>query len=291
MVSTSDSIKWRKFIRTMNIKTLVFDIDGTLCKESNQISPLMRKTLWNLEKDKGISIILASGRPYYDIQAFMQENQLHCSSIMMNGAAMCTTSGDIIMEKRIPSYIVNQVIELLASLSVPTAIFFSKDAQYKDENFIKETIRFYGYNQEIDAYISQMHKVNQFKTENVLKIECIITNNIDKQKVIDLLKRIPNLHVTSSMGWNIEITNGDATKGNTLKQYLTSINIKDEECYIFGDSENDLSMFEQFTNTVLVKNHNDHLIGRTKYYVDSCEQDGVAKFLISVFRIENINTD
>lgn len=53
----------------MNYKLLVLDLDGTLTNSKKEITPFTRETLLQAQ-EKGLHLVLASGRPTYGIVPF-----------------------------------------------------------------------------------------------------------------------------------------------------------------------------------------------------------------------------
>lgn len=53
----------------MNYKLLVLDLDGTLTNSKKEITPFTRETLLQAQ-EKGLHLVLASGRPTYGYRAF-----------------------------------------------------------------------------------------------------------------------------------------------------------------------------------------------------------------------------
>ena len=56
----------------MNYKLLVLDLDGTLTNSKKEITPFTRETLLQAQ-EKGLHLVLASGRPTYGIVPLAEE--------------------------------------------------------------------------------------------------------------------------------------------------------------------------------------------------------------------------
>lgn len=52
---------------SMEFKLLALDLDGTLTNSKKEITPHTRETLIRTQQEKGVKIILASGRPTYGV--------------------------------------------------------------------------------------------------------------------------------------------------------------------------------------------------------------------------------
>ena len=61
--------------KTMKYKLLVLDLDGTLTNSKKEITPNTLQTLTEAQ-EKGIKIVLASGRPTYGVAPLAEKLQL-----------------------------------------------------------------------------------------------------------------------------------------------------------------------------------------------------------------------
>lgn len=69
-----------------------------------------------------------------------------------------------------------------------------------------------------------------------------------------------------------------------VKQVLLSYDITPHQALFFGDSDNDLQLFEQLPYCIAVDNTSDHIIEKAVCVTGSCEEDGVALFLDSYLK-------
>lgn len=271
------------------IKLLVFDIDGTICAGNDEMTPLLKKTLKTVQVQYPITYILASGRPYFDILAFLQKNDLDYDYIMMNGAAY--VKSDVVYHPRlIPNDIKQNILQILLKHDVPFACYGAQTAYTKDSkniSFFKQMEILYDCSEPLQDIFKEMKQINtiqEVEKEDILKIETITFDEDKKNEIKQDLLSIPNIQVVSSMDANIEISGEYANKGICIKEYNKDHQLQDDEVMVFGDSENDKSMFEMFENSVFVNNHN-HIRYKTKYVTQPCDKDGVAHFLLDYFHL------
>lgn len=69
------------------------------------------------------------------------------------------------------------------------------------------------------------------------------------------------------------------TKATGIAFICEHLSIEKEDCYVFGDSNNDLPMFEYISNSVLIGGENPELSDRVMYTSVDADHDGVAKAL------------
>lgn len=114
--------------------------------------------------------------------------------------------------------------------------------------------------------------------------------NPDKtEKIIKKLKiKLPDYEISISKPFFIEITKKNINKALSLKKLQQKLKITNNDTYCFGDGLNDMSMFEcSNINKIAVDNAHEELKKKATKIVDSCHQDGVIKFINSLYRGKN----
>lgn len=112
---------------------------------------------------------------------------------------------------------------------------------------------------------------------HILKIDA---RNMELSKVhesLTLIKTIPDIIVHSSFESYLEISDTKADKAKMLEVVIKEKGIKKDEVCIFGDSMNDLELFESFEETFAMDNANMKIKSLAKYITSSNDDDGVAK--------------
>src|SRR3712207_6625097 len=86
----------------MKYKMIVLDLDGTLTNDKKEITPKTREALMAAQ-DRGVRVVLASGRPTYGITALAEELDLaaHGGYILAfnGGLIMDCRSGNVVFEQ------------------------------------------------------------------------------------------------------------------------------------------------------------------------------------------------
>jgi hydroxymethylpyrimidine pyrophosphatase-like HAD family hydrolase len=90
-----------------------------------------------------------------------------------------------------------------------------------------------------------------------------------------LQKEFPELSILSSYPENIEINHKLAQKGSGLMQAIEKMGIKPEEVAVFGDGYNDISLFEQFSNSYAPENAQLGIKAKASEIVPSNNDNGV----------------
>lgn len=271
------------------IKALAFDIDGTICYGQNKISPFLRQVLRALENR--LHIVLATGRPYEDLQAFQKKNAFYTPAVLLNGAAVAETNGRLTRCCYLPPQQAASVCKILQELDLPFVCYtqtgnieFScarKSYQRLMWEYLTADADIKGL---LDSFIPYAEQ--PFSADAVFKIETVFEDLTQIEEARERLASLSGIHVVRSMAFNLEITSAQANKGAKLAEYMQAQGYRIEEVLVFGDSENDLSMFERFPHSVLVNNVAHSFSPAVESVIGPCQKDSVAHELIRRFDLD-----
>ena len=114
----------------------------------------------------------------------------------------------------------------------------------------------------------------------------IHSNNEDEyKKCMEEISQIDTIEVCncgneSNGGFFADINIKGTSKGNAINKLFELLNIKKEESICFGDSRNDISMFQSCGIKVAMKNGTDEIKQQADYITEfSNDDNGVIKFL------------
>lgn len=253
------------------IRLLVTDVDGTLLDNNSSIPELNQNALIEC-MDNGIEIILATGKSIGAILPIISSLDLKMPQITLNGAV-----------------VVNRDLNVLNAVKIDSRHFHS----------VIGTIRSKGYNplialpdgtifyEKYDSSLKVFEDINEpiFKTENIEKEEyasnCVsISVAIEEDDPLDshLRKKFSDiLQIVRSGKYFFDILNNSATKGNALAFICDIYGIEKCDIVVFGDSYNDLSMFEHAGLRIAVKNSYPEVIEKADYITDENYNGGLGK--------------
>ena len=106
-------------------------------------------------------------------------------------------------------------------------------------------------------------------------IELFINNNTNLKvinKSLDYLNEINNGY------YFFDIVNDNVNKGNAIKSLLKILNINKENSICFGDSINDIDMFNSVGTSVAMGNSIEKIKSIADYITDTNDNDGISKF-------------
>jgi hypothetical protein len=257
------------------IKCIILDIDNTLTNSARDITDYTKRTIKEVV-EKGIYVVLCSGRPNHHTIAKSKLSNASPIVISDNGAIIY----DYALEKT------------YYSVSIPKEMIYKlNDICLKNDiNCVYDTVEdTYRYNKfPPNAYYS-------VEIDDLSKILDVVTQVVISHPNIDKIKQVAkvlsldsgliinntNIHVSDYRKlYFCDINDGSVSKGNAIKELMSILGISQEEIICFGDSVNDVSMFEACKYCIAMKNAVDELkdlaYAITEYDND---EDGAARFI------------
>lgn len=237
-----------------DIKLIAIDMDGTLLNKKNEIS-FHTKEVIKLAQEKGIHIVLSTGRPLAMCYDYHQDLGLETDLVTANGAQIWTP------DKRIL-------------------------AEYTFDSQIAEDLWTYG---DIKNHYMWMVAKNKMFRENSRPtnfheyewVKLGFGKLIAKEKamVLENLKNYPDLEITSSSIYNVEVNPKNVNKANGLKIVSDRLGITFDNMIAIGDSLNDKSMLEAANIGIAMNNAIREIKEIADVITDTNENDGVAKVI------------
>ncbi|MEG2507212.1 MAG: HAD family hydrolase, partial [Longicatena sp.] len=272
------------------IKLIACDLDGTLLNASHQIDASSAEVIKKLQA-AGIIFMVATGRNYQSVIPMLEEFDIRCDCLLLNGALIIDDKGNTCREITMPMHAVKDCINVLESLDSAYHIYSDEGTLTTNEvrgvlEFKKHMIRNGLSAEEIDEmlettsfakYDREIQDIEAYyKEERVIyKIETFSESEEKIDLVRNKLSTIKDIEITNSIANNLEITCSKAQKGSSLLAFCQQIGISKEEVLTFGDSLNDLSMMQRFPHSIAVANAIPEIKNAATYITKSNVEFGV----------------
>ncbi len=287
-------------------KLVTVDLDGTLLNSYGDVTEYTKQVI-NKVQDKGVEIMIASGRPIDSIKTIAEEINSTKYFIAGNGAIIYDIKNDkIIYEKYIPRSKVLEIAKVCEENNISYNIYTEESIITQDLKY--NVLYYYKENLKKDANkITTIIKVDNIleyvkKEENLkcLKITVCDENQTIFRSIIRRLRAIENIDVmdVSHMSRKVfkhgteditieyfytEISSTQVNKWQAIKYLLPILEISPEEVIGIGDNINDKQMIENAglgicmgQSTPVIKEISDKI-------TDSNIDDGVGKVLDEIF--------
>ncbi len=236
---------------------VISDLDGTLLDGNHQLNEETAKTLQQLEQ-KGIDIVLASGRNYADMVVIAQKAGLkNVVLITSNGAMTYDLQGNILHADYIDEAIGAELITIpfdtqttflntyqekvwFISIDMPMLNDFHRDSKFTYQ--VIDFSKHHGREIEKLFFIAKT-------TDDLLPIEKLISDKFGN-----------DLSITYSMPQCLEIMGKGVNKGRALSRLLESRSYDVSACIAFGDGLNDKEMLACVGKGCVMQNADERLV-------------------------------
>lgn len=268
-------------------KTLyVSDLDGTLLNHNAVLSEYTKNRL-NKLISSGINFTVVSGRTIDAAKQIMADIQLNIPIISFNGVIIY----DVKQKSPIKVYwltaeTVKNIVAVLRSHGVSALMYEFKDDALRSYYESLEQKPLYDYVADrkgrYNSIFLQVNDFNEVSPEQIMYFTLLDTYERIKP-VYDGLKEIPDINMSlvnntySDDLWFLEIFNARASKENAVRFLRETYGY--QKIIGFGDNYNDLPMFKVCDLCVAVKNANDEIKAAADYLCESCDEDGVVKWI------------
>lgn len=259
-------------------KLVAIDMDGTLLREDKSVSPRTRKAIQKA-KDKGIHVVLASGRPIEGLRNYLNEFEMTTDEdyvLSFNGAVVKNTKTDEIIKKNILkgtdlTYLYKISKELGVNIHA-----FSKVGCITP--IITKYSEVEGTINGIPVIVTDYDNINP--EEDIIKIMMVDEPNILEEAIKKLPQEVYEKYtVVRSAPFFLEFLNKEANKGEGIKALADYLGIKREQVVCIGDAGNDLHMIEFAGLGVAMGNAFEEIKEIADYVTYTNEEDGVAHVL------------
>lgn len=262
------------------IKLVVFDLDGTLLNNSNEIGRDTVELVKKLRK-KDVEFSIATGRLYSAMSNHAETLDIKSPLITLDGCMIKTITNEIIFESYIKPKYIRKAIDLAEHNSMNIVLCHADAIYYTDINSAVPSItdKFGALFKEVDSYENYM--------DNTLEI--LITGDV-KNNIKDVKEKfsfpyclgLNSVYYKSHSHdiYNLEIRKKGSSKGKGLKRLTKYLGIKESETAVMGDWYNDRTLFETSALKVAVKNAVPELKRMADYITNrDNNEDAAAEFL------------
>jgi Cof subfamily protein (haloacid dehalogenase superfamily) len=282
------------------IKFIASDMDGTLLNKDQKVSKENKAAIERAQKE-GVEVIIATGRSYQEARFALDEANIQCPVICVNGAVVFSKEGTVVASNPLDHDTLKSVVRYLGKMGIYFEIYTNEGTYTKDYEKSIATIVdiFLTANPDLDPLkvteqARQRMKVSNIKSianyEELFKkpgIECykFLVFSIDFQKLGDIasvLKENTSLAVSSSGRENLEITSKYAQKGIALEKYVKEKGGSLSETMAIGDNFNDVSMLERVGFSVAMGNAPEAIKRICDFVTDINDENGVANAINKV---------
>ncbi|GIN86422.1 hypothetical protein J6TS2_28080 [Heyndrickxia sporothermodurans] len=286
------------------IRCIASDMDGTLLNSKQEISKKNREAIF-FAKNHGVEVVIATGRSYEEAKFILEESDIICPIIAVNGAEIRNKNGEIVRTNGMSGATASTIAKVLNQLGIHFEIYTNKGKYTEDINesinIIVDIYKSANPNKtvgEIRSVVEEKfstgltHRLNDYN-EIFSNSEYIIYKFVVFSRDRDLLTRanaslkaLKEIKITSSGKNNLEINHIHAQKGIALKDFVEERGITLKETMAIGDNFNDLSMLKMAGHPVAMGNAESEIKEVVATHTSTNDEDGVGKAIYQLLNAQ-----
>ena len=264
----------------MKYKMIALDLDGTLTNSKKEVSERNKEAL-KKAAEKGVKIVLASGRPLVGIlpvAEMVDLKEIGGYILAYNGSHIVDgRTGETIMQTTLPEEYYEDIVKYGSMYDDVTIVTYnSKGAVALDDT---------------NPYAILEAKINKVPLQKVTdlcssldgpvcKFLCVGEHSHLREIEKQLKEKYGSkINVFFSETYFLEICPPGIEKAASLSKLLDKLGLDREELIACGDGFNDITMIDFAGLGVAMENAQDALRSRADYITDTNDNDGVAEVI------------
>jgi Cof subfamily protein (haloacid dehalogenase superfamily) len=252
-------------------RLIASDVDKTLLDNESRMTELNRNALIECKK-RDIGIVLATGKTMDSILHLVEDLGLELPQITLNGSVTISPKMEVIRASKIDPGTYREIVSFIKENGYPPVVALDDGKLYIEE--------YHPDLKHLDKIGEEFIEVKSIETDRFYKNTVDIYIPILESHPLDRSLRdkySDRLQFMRSGDYFFDILNKEATKGNALLSIIEDLGIKRDEVAVFGDSPNDLSMFEVAGLKIAVRNSYPEVLERADIITDESFNSGLGK--------------
>lgn len=253
---------------------LFFDIDDTLISGLTGKIPESALEALKKVKEQGHEIFINTGRTICSVPAMIKN--LDFDGILCGCGTYLVYKHEVLLESHIPYERGIRYIEAMERYQIEGFLEGTEDIYFSERisrfEPIESTKR-YMASMGLGTEITMEKKNFQYD-----KILAITDEQCDVDAFFNCIKE--GMEIIDRRGGMYECVQKGYSKATAIEYIRQYLGISKEDIYVFGDSGNDLSMFEYADHAVAMGKHDKVLEPYTEYVTDTVENDGIYKAMV-----------
>ena len=270
---------------------VVFDMDGTLLNAQSEVTPFTAETL-TLLRQSGIAYTVATGRTLQAALGPLKGFQFELPHILKNGAVIwCPEQKDYSHRHLLTQQEVWHVLESM-TLQEITPFLFTLDATGRHAVY-HGPLKSEAENRLAQLFEDERHLPLEPLTTMPKNVQIINLSGMgpaaDISTIVNSIADEPGLVAytgtaiqSQGLSW-MDIHHSQGSKGNGINTLREELGYSD--IIVFGDGDNDLSMFAVADESYATANADDEVKVQATRIIGHHAEDGVAYFLRDRFNL------
>jgi len=251
------------------VKIIFFDIDGSLVSFKTRSIPASAKMAIAQLREKGIKLVIATGRAYCDINNL--EDMTFDGIIASNGAFCIDAQGEIIDQQFFDKAIMNRLVQFMEKKPFSCEFMTEKGnfISYADNNMLYLSSL-------VNLPLPPAEEVSKIIEHGIFQIGAFVDSNMENE----LLREV--FTDCECSRWHplfVDFNIKGCNKATGIDQFLAYFEMDRASTMAFGDGGNDIPMLKHVAIGVAMGNASDDVKDAADYITASVDEDGIFKAL------------
>ena len=288
-------------------KLVAIDLDGTMLNQYGIITEKTKKAI-SKTQEKGVEVMIASGRAITSVKRFSKEINSNKYFISGNGAITYDIKNNKILYENILSKTkALKIIKICEENSIYYNVYtengiIAKNLSYNTLYYYKDNLTKPDENRTHINIVENVYDYFEQREEKILKIMICDEHKTVFNSIVRKLKELSEIEVleVSHMSRKIikqgtdeialeyfytEVSAKDVDKWNALEEIIGLMNISKEEVVTIGDNANDLKMITNAGLGVAMGESAPYVKQSADIIAPTNDEDGVAIILNKIFEL------
>ncbi|UJL46292.1 HAD family phosphatase [Virgibacillus sp. NKC19-16] len=276
------------------MKLIASDLDGTLLNEQGEVSKENAEAIKKAIA-QGCEFVVATGRSYGAANKPLQEVDITCPIISMNGARTYTSDKKIVRSVALDIEIARKIQNVCQEEEMYLEFFtnqgiYSTSREYFVEVMIdvmksanpdvsEAEIREGAESRLQEEQVSFIENYDDLYAMENLEIFKILGFSLEKERLEKVRTQFTEkqaVAITSSGDINLEFNHPQAQKGIALEILASSMGVEMKDVMALGDNLNDVSMLKMAGHAVAMENAEEEIKKICDYRTKTNKEHGVA---------------
>ena len=268
------------------MRLILSDIDRTIMPWGESVVPPRVREAFHSAAEHDCAAGLATGRSYGWAKTLCEGDEAcYATSVATNGLEIYY-AGELILEKRIPIECCRRMAKVTSEIEHAGLVYFEGADPVLVEGTQEDLIQaFPRYGKACRAGVlpeGDILKVNAFVAGDLAATAALKEALAAECPELDFDVPQPGFNNIMPKGWN---------KGAAVLYLADYLGVSEDDVFVFGDAENDLSMLGAVKNSVAVSNATPAAAAAARWHIGACDDFAVADAIEALARGEFPFTD
>lgn len=254
----------------MDKKALFYDIDGTLLSDVTGEVPVSAMEALRAAQEKGHLTFINTGRTICSLPPELKE--MPFSGFACGCGTYISYGDEVLLARSIPHRRGREIIRVIQECNASPILEGQEDCYFSSRMSrfepVENTRRYFkGMGIGIETYIEK----DNFDYD---KLVFYVDGQTDRERLFENMSR--DMDIMDRKNGFYELAPKGYSKASAIEFILGHFGLSIEDAYVFGDSSNDLSMFQYVPHAIAMEVHDPVLDPYTEFVTKTVEEDGIA---------------